>query len=61
MKNIKILLYKSAKKLFNLANPIAAKKFKDKIPKKISYFQIFSFMGKRYSNANLRFIFSRII
>ena len=42
---------------YNLANPIAAKRFKDKIPKTISYLQIFPFMGKRYSNTNLRFIY----
>ena len=42
---------------FNLANPIAARKFKDKIPKTISYLQIFPFMGKRFQNTNLRFIY----
>ena len=42
---------------FNLANPIAAKRFKDKIPKSISYLQIFPFMCKNYSNTNLRYIY----
>ena len=42
---------------YDLANPIAAKKFKDKIPKTISYLQIFPFMGKRFQNTNLRFIY----
>ncbi len=42
---------------YNLANPIAAKRFKDKIPKTISYLQIFPFMGKRFQKTNLRFIY----
>ena len=42
---------------YDLANPNAAKKFKDKIPKTISYLQIFPFMGKRFQNTNLRFIY----
>ncbi|MBO4816461.1 MAG: type II toxin-antitoxin system RelE/ParE family toxin [Clostridia bacterium] len=42
---------------YNLANPIAAKRFKDKIPKTISYLQIFPFMGKRFQNTNLRFTY----
>ena len=42
---------------FNLANPIAARKFKDKIPKTISYLKIFPFMGKKFQNTNLRFIY----
>ena len=42
---------------YNLSNPIAAKKFKDKIPKTISYLEIFPFMGKRYQKTNLRFIY----
>lgn len=42
---------------YNLANPIAAANFKNKIPKTISYLQIFPFMGKRYYETNLRFIY----
>ena len=42
---------------YNLTNPIAARKFKDKIPKTISYLQIFPYMGKKYINTNLIFIY----
>ena len=42
---------------FNLANPIAADSFINKILKSISRLEIFPFMGKRYSDTNLRFIY----
>ena len=42
---------------YNLANPIAAKRFKDKIPKSISNLQIFPFMGKQFNQTNLRYIY----
>ena len=42
---------------FNLANPIAAKKFKFNIIKSISNLQIFPFMGKRYNKTEFRFIY----
>ena len=42
---------------FNLANPIAAKKFKINIIKSISYLEYFPYMGKKVSNSNIRFIY----
>ena len=42
---------------FDLANPIAADNFINKILKSISKLQIFPFMGKRYSNTNLKYIY----
>jgi len=42
---------------FNLANPIAADNFINKILKSISRLEIFPFMGKRLQNTNLRFIY----
>ena len=42
---------------YNLTNPIVAKKFKNNIPKTISYLQIFPYKGKKYKNTNLRFIY----
>ena len=41
---------------FNLANPIAAHKFKSNIIKLISNLEYFPYMGKKSSNSNLRFI-----
>ena len=40
-----------------LVNPIAASRFRSQIPKTISYLQIFPFIGKRFQNTNLRFIY----
>lgn len=42
---------------FDLANPIAADNFKIKILKSISRLQIFPYMGKRYNQTNLRYIY----
>ena len=42
---------------FNLANPIAAKKFKINIIKSISYLEYFPYMGKKFLNLNIRFIY----
>lgn len=41
---------------FNLANPIAARKFKVNIIKSISNLEYFPYMGKKVLNSNLRFI-----
>ena len=41
---------------FNLANPIAAHKFKVNIIKSISNLEYFPYMGKKVLNSNLRFI-----
>ena len=41
---------------FNLANPIAAKKFKTNIIKPISNLEYFPYMGKRISNSNFRYL-----
>lgn len=42
---------------FNLANPIAAKKFRLNIIKTISNLQIFPLMGKRYNQTEIRYIY----
>ena len=42
---------------FNLANPIAAKKFKFNIIKSISNLEYFPYMGKKISNSNIRYIY----
>lgn len=44
---------------FNLANPIAAKKFREQIPKPISNLEYFPYMGKKISNSNLRYLIFR--
>lgn len=42
---------------FNLANPIAANKFKVNILKSISNLEYFPYMGKKISNSNVRYIY----
>ena len=42
---------------YDLVNPIAASRFRSQIPKSISRLEIFPFMGKRFQNTNLRFIY----
>lgn len=42
---------------FNLANPIAANKFKVNIIKSISKLEYFPYMGKKTSNSNVRYIY----
>ena len=42
---------------FDLANPIAADNFISKILKSISNLQMFPFMGKRFNQTNLRYIY----
>ena len=42
---------------FNLANPIAANKFKSRIIKSISNLEYFPYMGKKISNSNVRYIY----
>ena len=42
---------------YELVNPIAAKRFRHQIPKSISNLQIFPFMGKKYNDTNIRFIY----
>lgn len=42
---------------FNLANPIAANKFKFSIIKSISNLEYFPDMGKKISNSNVRYIY----
>lgn len=41
---------------YNLVNPIAAKKFREQIPKPISNLEYFPYMGKKISNSNLRYL-----
>lgn len=41
---------------FNLANPIAAKKFREQILKPISNLEYFPYMGKKISNSNFRYL-----
>ena len=42
---------------FNLVNTIAANRFKQNIIKSISNLQMFPFMGKRFNQTNLRYIY----
>ena len=41
---------------FNLANPLAAKKFKNNIIKSISNLEYFPYMGKKLFNSNFRYL-----
>ena len=41
---------------FNLANPIAAKRFKDNIIKPISNLEYFPYMGKKILNSKFRYL-----
>ena len=41
---------------FNLANPLAAKKFKNNIIKSISNLKYFPYMGKKLFNSNFRYL-----
>lgn len=42
---------------YDLVNPIVAIRFRKQIPKSISNLQIFPYMGKRYNQTKLRYIY----
>mgnify|MGYP004655253263 CR=1 FL=1 len=41
---------------YNLANPIAAIRFREQIPKPISNLEYFPYMGKKILNSNFRYL-----
>lgn len=41
---------------YNLANPIAAIRFREQIPKPISNLEYFPYIGKKISNSNFRYL-----